>query len=153
MSKRTVSRSITMRHAYTKSERDAYARILSGRGQLNKDEKLLIGSVQLDPVAKQAAKLADYNSTPEVALSSNYATLTFKVMETVIEEDKPKVETPRAQIVRPTIHIEPRTLNALLNGPLLSDEEKRKLLERILPDGVLTNPSDPDWVLDCGAKA
>jgi hypothetical protein len=39
-----------------------------------------------------------------------------------------------------SVHIDPRTMNALLGGKLLSDVEKRKLLASVLPAGVLEKP-------------
>jgi hypothetical protein len=55
------------------------------------------------------------------------------VMDEVVATSRPHVQP---------IHIEPRTLNALLGGKLLSDAEKRKLLASVLPAGVLENPSE-----------
>ena len=54
-------------------------------------------------------------------------------MDAVKEPPKPYVQT---------VHIEPKTLNALLNGKLLTDEEKRKLLKSVLPADVLNKPLD-----------
>ena len=97
--------------------------------------------------------LAGYSIDPEVKLSYNHATLTFKVMETVTEDDKAKVTAPIATPPKRHVHVDPKTLNALLNGKILSIMEKRKLLESVLPDGVLDGPHEPDGVLDCSGLA
>jgi hypothetical protein len=56
------------------------------------------------------------------------------VMDEVVATPKPYV-MPVHQV-----HIDPRTMNALLGGKLLSDVEKRKLLASVLPAGVLEKP-------------
>ena len=52
-----------------------------------------------------------------------------------LDQIKPPTKTVRH------IHVDPKTLNALLNGKLLSDSEKRKLLNSVLPPNVLENIS------------
>jgi hypothetical protein len=52
-----------------------------------------------------------------------------------VKMDDVKTEKP---YVLP-VHVDPKTLNALLNGKLLTDSEKRKLLTSVLPADVLEN--------------
>jgi hypothetical protein len=52
-------------------------------------------------------------------------------MDEVVSKPKPYVQT---------VHIDPRTMNALLGGKLLSDTEKRRLLACVLSAGVLEKP-------------
>ena len=51
-----------------------------------------------------------------------------------ITMDRPS--QPEKSYVSP-VHIDPKTMNALLNGKILTDKEKRKLISSVLPAGVL----------------
>lgn len=53
-----------------------------------------------------------------------------------VSMDTPKSPTPASY--KPASFVEPKIVNMLLNGKLLSDDEKRKLLASILPPEVLT---------------
>lgn len=53
-----------------------------------------------------------------------------------VSMDTPKRPTPEPH--KPAPFVEPKVVNMLLNGKLLSDDEKRKLLASILPPEVLT---------------
>lgn len=153
MSQRHIVKTISIRHNYTGAERVEYARIVRGRAQFDKDERDLITSVQNDPAARSAAKLAEYSAPPEVSLSNYDANLTFKVTETLTEEDKSKVAAPSVTPPRRHVHVDPKTLNALLHGKILTIAEKRKLLESVLPDGILSDLIETDCALDCGVEA
>ena len=53
--------------------------------------------------------------------------------------DEVVAENPYVQPAH-QVYIEPRTMNALLGGKLLSDTEKRRLLASVLPADVIEKP-------------
>ena len=127
---------ITIRHNFTPEERAEYFRIGNGRRMLDQDEKVLIQQIKDDPEAKLAAKIAGYGTPPEVGLSQSGAVLKFSIIETIVEDEKSKPPAPKPPS---QVYVEPKLLNALLHGKLLTDAEKRKLVAQVLPEGVLAD--------------
>jgi hypothetical protein len=75
---------------------------------------------------------SEYNgSKNRPALNWNGRAFTASVVMDEVAAERPYVQP---------VHIDPRTMNALLGGKLLSDIEKRRLLASVLLAGVLEKP-------------
>lgn len=49
---------------------------------------------------------------------------------------------PKPKSFPQSIHIEPKVLNGLIHGKLLTDDEKRKLIAKVLPEGVIAEEAE-----------
>lgn len=127
----TQVKTITITHEFTKDQRDEHIRIRRERVGLDKAEKALKSEVRKNEKAILAAKLAGYATTPEVELRQSDALVRFKVQEIVekVSADDGKDKPKKQPNITRHVHMEGTTLNTLLNGKLLSDKEKRKLVE------------------------
>ena len=136
---RNSTKTITIQHYFTTEERAEWSRIGTERRMLDQDEKVLIQKIKDDPEAKLAAKIAGYGTPPEVTLSQTGAVLKFSIIEKIVEDDKPQTPAPKPPHRPAPVYVDPKTLNALLHGKLLTDAEKRKLVAQVLPEGVLAD--------------
>jgi len=76
---------------------------------------------------KVAVKLTHYTSRPKLSLGQSGVTVDFYVHETP-DENKPISVSHPASV--PAVYMDPKVLNSLLHGQMLSDDEKRELLAR-----------------------
>lgn len=136
MSRNSI-KTITIQHFFTTEERAEWNRIGNERRKLDHDERVLTENIKADPEAKLAAKIAGYGTPPDVTLSQSGAVLKFSIIEKIVEDEKPQPPAPKPPQRPAQVYVDPKLLNALLHGKLLTDAEKRKLVARVIPDDVL----------------
>lgn len=141
---RQMTKTITVTHTYTANEVREWRRIEQTRAELDAAEDELKKTVKADQIAQMAAKLAGYGKPPEVELRYNDAVLKFSIVERIVEDEKPKPSEPKPPQRPPQVYVEPKLINALLHGKLLTDAEKRKLVARVIPDDVLEDGVNRD---------
>lgn len=59
-----------------------------------------------------------------------------------VKLDEATPEAP-AKVSKPYVNLTEKTLNSLLNGKILTDGEKRSLVDALLPDGILADGQLP----------
>lgn len=78
---------------------------------------------------KVAQKLTHYTDKPKLTLLSNSLHVEFTVNEQDADPQKPKPAAPHL----PPFYMDPKILNSLLHGKLLSEPEKKSLLMKVYP--------------------
>lgn len=132
----TVKRSIVFRVAISKAEQDEYRRIYAVREQLKKDEAELLKSVARHPDIRPAILLAGYDGKPTIEPSGESSWIVrFSVNEAV---ERPSPTATYTPYVAP-FSMDPKTANLLLSGKILTDTEKRGLIERLAPGCLIEN--------------
>ena len=98
---------------------------------------------------KKVRSAPEYDAAIRLAERNDYGNLKAPPMitfdgRTFTVEVKPNTSEPAAasKRFRDPVHLDPRTLNALLCGKILNAAEKRELVSRILPVGVFDGLED-----------
>jgi len=124
------SRAINFSKRFTEKQEVEGLEIRRARAALDKRENDLIAECEKDPQIIVAKKLVSYPNSVRITtdLIRSFS-VNMSVTETVTMPDtKPSSTAPAL------LHsMDPRTVNLLLNGPILSPAEKRKLVAGMVP--------------------
>jgi hypothetical protein len=137
----TRTRSIAFRVPVSKEMKDEYFRISEAQKALDKDMAALLDKAAKHPEIATAARLTGYSNKPTI--EPNYGSdwlVRLSVTEAIDEVAKGPTPGSHRPYVAP-LNIAPQTANLLLNGKILTDDQKLALIRRMVPD--LLEPDEP----------
>ena len=114
-----------------------YKSLLERKSALKADWDAFKGNGTKHPDVAVAARIAAYDEEPKSEIVEGHR---FKVTFGIYVAPPPKDETsPKPGLsapYRPPEHVDPKIVNALLHGKLLTDDEKRNLLSAVYPQAM-----------------
>ena len=125
------NRSIVIFASMTADQKEEYKALVARDKSLKDDWEALKNQALNLPDVKVAARLAAYDGKPTSEISEGPR---FKITFGLYQEPAPKVEAKvsHSAYVAPE-YVDPKIINALLNGKLITDAEKRSLLMSVYP--------------------
>jgi len=147
----------------TPEQREEYEAIAEGRAELNRREGALRAAIRDLPDVKAAARLAatttgGMGSTDvDFHAQSKACTVRFEIDERVELSDD---VVAKMRLPKTSVFMDPKTLNLLLSGKLISAKEKRDLVRTVYPalgaaivDDLVEDQPDQDEAPESGGYA
>jgi hypothetical protein len=142
-----MNRKVTFEIYANPEQKAEWKAIRAARADLDKREKALIEYVKANPKIEMARSLGGYHA-PEVKIDIAKDGASFWVSFIIAEQPVDGGEVAPAAPKKPQtprVFLDPKTLNLLLNGKMLTDEQKIALLCRMdagLEDILQTVPAE-----------
>lgn len=125
-----VQRRICTRVALKSIDKELYDKYIETRKHLKNLEQQLYEKVKKLPEGKHALATAR-NSVAAFSIQNDKVVMTYD---------------PEIDILEPVKHeyfnLDPKTVNTLLSGKLLTDSEKRRLITKLIPNANILDPEE-----------